>query len=246
MLMIAICDDDTAIGASLERSLMNIMDNISAGYKIEVFFTGEALVKAMAQGTHYDLIFLDIEFAKNQINGVEVGRLIRDKQNNYMVSIVYMSRVKSYAYDLFDLQPFNFLVKPLNDEKIDAVIRKYMKVSGLWAAVFTYKIGHEVFKVQIKDIMYIESYNKKLILHHANGSQEEFYGAIKNVWETQLERFDFLFIHTSYIVNYDYITAFKVNQVTLVSSVTPLPVSKHRLDDVRTKYYEIMKRRRAE
>jgi len=31
----------------------------------------------MENGAIYNLIFMDIEFAKNAINGVEVGRLIR-------------------------------------------------------------------------------------------------------------------------------------------------------------------------
>jgi len=245
MIMIAICDDDLNIGAELERTFIDIFGKLSVKYKIDVFFSAEELYKTITSGSHYDLIFLDIEFAQNEINGVEVGRLIRNERSNYIVSIVYMSRVKTYALDLFDLQPFNFLIKPLKYEKIDEVIRKYLKISGIWSEIFTYKIGHDIFKVQIKDIMYIESYNKKLVLHLADERKEEFYGSIKEVYREQLERFDFLFIHASYIVNYDYITAFKINQVTLVHSVTPLPISKHRLDEVRTRYYEITKRRKA-
>jgi len=242
--MITICDDDRTVSAELERTLIDIFDKLSVEHEIEVFFAGEDLYKAIESGSHYDLIFLDIEFAQNEINGVEVGRLIRDVRNNHMVSIVYMSRVKSYALELFDLQPFNFLVKPLKHEKIEEVIRKYLKVSGLWSANFTYRIGHDVFKVQIKDIILIESLDKKLILHHADGRKDEFYGSIKAVYHEQLKQFNFLFIHTSYIVNYDYISAFKVNQIFLSDRVTPLPISKHRKDEVRQRYYEIMKSRR--
>jgi len=84
-----------------------------------------------------------------------------------------------------------------------------------------------------------------MILHFANGKKEEFYGSIKEVYHEQLKEFDFLFIHTSYIVNYEYITALKFNQVQLVDSVAPLPISKHRKHEVRERYYEIMKRRRV-
>jgi len=245
MVMIAICDDDLKIGAELERMLIDICETLSVKHEVEVFYTGETLYKAIESGAHYDLIFLDIEFAQNEINGMEVGRLIRDVRHNYMVSIVYMSQVKSYALDLFDLQPFNFIVKPLKHEKIEDVIRKYLRISGLWSADFTYTVGHGISKVQIKDIVYIESDNKKLILHHTDGRNDEFYGSIKKVYQEQLERFDFLFIHTSYIVNYDYITALKFDQVFLADRTVSLPISKHRKEDVRAKYYEIMKRRRA-
>jgi len=245
MIYVAICDDETKIGAELERTLIDIFSKLSVKLDVTVFFSGEELCKAIESGSHYDLIFLDIEFAQNKKNGVEVGRLIRDKHNDYIVSIVYISRVKSYALELFDTQPFNFLVKPLRYEKIDEVIRKYIKVSGLWLEDFTYKIGHDAFKVKVKDIIYFESYGKKIILHFVSGKKEEFYGSIKELYQEQLKGFDFLFIHTSYIVNYDYITALKFNQVFFVDSITPLPISKHRKNEVRERYYEIMKRRRV-
>ena len=244
MIHVAICDDETKIGADLECALIDIFGKLSIKHEIVVFFSGEELCRAIESGLYYDLIFLDIEFAQNEINGVEVGRFIRDIRNNYMVSIVYISRIKSYAYELFDIQPFNFLIKPLKYEKIDEVIRKYIKISGIWSENFIYKIGHDTFKIKIKDIVYLESYDKKMILHLANGRKEEFYGSIKEVYQEKLKEFDFLFIHTSYIVNYDYVTALKFNQVLLVDSVTPLPISKHRKNEVRERYYEIMKRRR--
>jgi len=245
MVMVAICDDEIKMGAELERTLFDIFGKLSVKCEIEVFFSGEELFKAIESGSHYDLIFLDIEFAKNGIDGVETGRLIRDVENNYTVSIVYMSRIKSYALDLFDIQPFNFLIKPLKYEKIDEVIRKYMKVSGLWSEDFIYNIGRDTFKAQIKNIVYLESHDRKLRLHLSDGRKEEFYGTMKEIYQEQLKKFDFLFIHTSYIVNYDYVTALKFNQVFLADSQTPLPISKHRRDEIKERCYEIMIRRRV-
>jgi len=131
MIYVAICDDETKIAADLECALIDIFGKLSIKHEIVVFFSGKELCRAIESGLYYDLIFLDIEFAQNEINGVEVGRFIRDIRSNYMVSIVYISRIKSYAYELFDIQPFNFLIKPLKYEKIDEVIRKYIKISGL-------------------------------------------------------------------------------------------------------------------
>ena len=236
MIMVAICDDETKIGAELECALLDIFDKLNIKYEIDVFFAGEELYRKMEAGAHYDLIFLDIEFAKGEINGIEVGRLIREAHQNYFVSIVYISWEKKYALQLFDIQPLNFLVKPLEYEKIEEVIRKYMKIAGLWSGEFTYKIGHDTFKVLTKDIIYIESYDRKLIMHLSGGKEDEFYGSLKDVYEKQLKRFDFLFIHNSYVVNYDYVTALKFDKVLLVDSAMPLPISKHRRSEVRETY----------
>jgi len=243
MVMIAICDDEITIGAELERTLIEIFAQQKVKCEIDVFFSGESLCQKMETGVHYDLIFLDIEFAKGEINGVEVGRLIRDVHQNHLASIIYISWEKKYALDLFDIQPFNFLVKPLDRGKIDEAIRKYLKISGLWAGEFTYKKGHDIFKMQIKDIIYLESRDRKLILHLTGGRSEEFYGALKEAYTEQLQRFDFLFIHAAYVVNYDYVTTVKYNQLFLSGSETPLPISPNRKNEVRQRYMEIMKRR---
>jgi len=245
MINIAICEDETQTSAELERTLIDILGKLQVKYEIGVFFSGEGLCKAIESGTHYDLIFLDIEYPKSEINGVDIGRRIRDIHNNHMAAIVYISWAKNYALELFDIQPFNFLIKPLKYEKIEEVIRKYVKISGLWSEEFTYKTGHDTLKVQIKDIVYLENNGKKLRLYLANGNKEEFYGSIKMAYQEQLKRFDFLFIHTSYIVNYDYIATLKINEVFLAYDAPPLPISKHRKNEIRAQYFEIMKRRRA-
>jgi DNA-binding LytR/AlgR family response regulator len=231
------------IGADLERDLTDILDKMNVRHKTDVFLTGERLLYELENGTHYDLIFLDIEFALSEIDGVEVGRRIRDVHHNHLTAIVYISWERKYALQLFDIQPFNFLVKPLRYEKTDEVLRKYIKIAGLWSETFTYKIGHAAHKARIKDIVYLESADRKLILHLAGGKREEFYGSLKAVYEEQLSRFDFLFIHNAFVINYDYVTALKFDHAILNGVTLPLPISKHRRNAVKEKYCEIMKRR---
>lgn len=143
---------------------------------------------------------------------------------------------------LFDIRPLNFLIKPLNYEKIEQVVRTYLKITGLWSGYFTYRIGHDTFKVQIKDIIYLESTKRKLIMYLADGRNEEFYGTLKDVYREQLQAFDFLLIHASYVVNYDYITAIKYDELILKGGLT-LPISQHRRKEVREIYYDITERR---
>jgi DNA-binding LytR/AlgR family response regulator len=245
MVMVAICDDDITLGSELERALIDIFNKMQVKHDIEIFINGEELCRHMEAGSHYDLIFLDIEFAKNEINGVEVGRLIREAQQNDLVSIVYISRVKNYAFQLFEVRPLNFLIKPLENDVIEKTIRTYLKIAGLWSGEFSYSIGRDTFKAKVKDILYLESFNKKLILYFSDGRTVEFYGSLKEVYGEQLKKFDFLFIHASYVVNFDYISTISYNQLFLANSATPLPISQGRRNEVREQYCEIMKRRRV-
>jgi DNA-binding LytR/AlgR family response regulator len=232
------------VSAELERDLQEIFNKLNVGYEIDVYFDGDELFRKMASGAHYDLIYLDIEFTRSEINGVEVGRLIREAHNNNIVSIVYISWEQKYSMQLFEIRPMNFLVKPLAYDKVEHTVKTYLKISGNLSGELIYKKGHDTFKVSIKDIIYLENYKKKVIIHFADGGKEEFYGSLKNACNEQLSKFDFLFIHASYVVNYDYVTSVKYNQLLLTDRITPLPISPNRRDEVRENYLSIMARRR--
>ena len=242
-LFIAICDDDKHIGADLETTLMDILGKQGINYKIDIYFTGEELCRKMEQGSYYNLIFQDIEFAQNAINGVAVGNIIREVHQNEMVSIVYISWKTKYALELFANRPFDFLQKPLDYEKVEPVVQKYIQVNGLWSEDFTYKVGHDTYKARIKDIVYLQSAKQKIVLHLADGRKEEFYGALKKVYQDQLQRHDFIFIHAAYVVNYDYIEVVKYDHVVLQADRTTLPISPQKRKDARDKYFAINERR---
>ena len=85
--------------------------------------------------------------------------------------------------ELFNIQPFYFLIKPLESRAIEDVINKYLKVAGLWSGEFSDKIGHDNFKVPINKIVYLESRDRKLVIHLSNGNKAEIYGSIKAAYD---------------------------------------------------------------
>jgi len=147
--------------------------------------------------------------------------------------------------ELFDIRPLNFLIKPLDNVKVENVIKTYLKIARLWSQNFIYKIGHGIHTVQIKNIVYLQSDNRKIIIHLADGRKEEFYGILKEVYREKLQQFDFLLIHASYAVNYDYISVAKYNEIMLADGKTILPISKQRRAEIRETYCATMQKRRV-
>ncbi|MCL2719606.1 MAG: LytTR family DNA-binding domain-containing protein [Lachnospiraceae bacterium] len=242
-LYVAICDDENRIGAELERFLIDMLGNRNIKYEIDIYYTGEELCAKMENGAYYNLIFLDIEFAKNAINGVEVGRLIRGTYRNDLTSIVYISWEMKYSLQLFEIRPLNFLVKPLDYAKVEQTVTTYLRLAGQWVGEFSYKIGHSTYKAQVKDIVYLQSDRRKLILHLADGRKEEFYGTLKDVFREQLQRFDFILIHASCAVNYDYIAVAKYDEMILIDGVTSLQISQSKRKEVKEAFYDISEKR---
>ncbi|MCL2560474.1 MAG: LytTR family DNA-binding domain-containing protein [Turicibacter sp.] len=243
-LFVAICDDEKEMSGNLEGVLINIFDKLNLAYDIDVYATGEEICQQLTDGKHYDLLFLNIEFSHCAINGIEVGHFIRNSQNNHAMAIVYISKHVEFAMQLFDIRPLHFLIKPLEQTKIENIIETYLKLADYRLESFTYKVGHDLFKVKMADIVYVESFDRKLILHLSNDRQEEFYGSLRKIYQEQFAKLDFLFIHANYVVNYDYIKIMRSDKLTLVDGDTTLPISQNRRKEIRTAYMTMEKRRK--
>ncbi|MCL2864251.1 MAG: LytTR family DNA-binding domain-containing protein [Lachnospiraceae bacterium] len=247
VISIAICDDEKQVSAELERLLLNIFKKLNIYVDVDIYSCGTDLCATIKQGTRYNLIFQDIEFMEDNMSGIDVGRMIRETYNDNEVSIVYISWEKSHAMQLFGIRPLDFLIKPLTQEKVSAVIHTYLHLSAFWLKDFVYKVKHDLYKVKAKDIIYLQNDKRKVLLHLADGRVEGFYGTLKEAYQEQLHKFDFLFIHASYIVNYDYIKIIRYDKLTLHNKGVDIlfPISQHNRKKVRELYYNITERRKV-
>lgn len=231
MLRIAICDDDKELCIQLKSMLDEISENIGEIFEISVFCTGEELCDSLMSGNRFNLIFLDIELC--EINGVEVGRKIREELNDEITQIVYISAKESYAMELFDIRPLNFLVKPIKSEKIESVLKTARKVLGSSNQYYEYKVGNVNFNVLISDILYFESNGRKVKIVLKNDDATEYYGKLSEV-EEKIKNSDFFFIHKSYLINYNHVIEYTYEYVKM-SNNEILGISQNNRKAVREK-----------
>ncbi len=228
MLKIAICDDDKALCMQLKDMLNEIIENTDA--EIYVFNTGEELCDLLINGSRFDIIFLDIELC--EINGVEVGKKIRNELNDELTQIIYISAKDSYAMELFDIRPLNFLVKPLKREKIESVLKTAKKIMLSSNQYYEYKIGNVNFNILISDILYFESSGRKVKII-LNDDIKEYYGKLSEV-EEKIKDNDFFFIHKSYFINYNHVIEYAYEYVKM-SNNEVLGISQNNRKAVREK-----------
>ena len=238
MFKIAVCDDISAICNEVKKIILEIKEEIITG-KIEVsdFYSGEELIEDINKNERYDLIFLDIEMDK--INGLEVGHIIREKMGDYTTKIIYISSKSIYDRQLFDVQPFHFLKKPLDREKVVKDVLLAIKISNQENKSFEFKENGVTKKFRYSEILYFESNGRKVILTGTDGKYE-FYERIEEV-ETRLPYF-FIRPHRSYIVNYDFVRQFKYEELLMTNGII-IPVSRGRRKEVKDLLAGIEKKR---
>lgn len=228
MLRIAVCDDDNIICSQIESMLLEISKSISEEIEIETFFSGEELCRFLTEKNYFDILFLDIEL--NKLNGVEVGKIIREEMNNETTQIVYISAKDSYAMELFQVRPLHFLIKPIQKDVLEEVVNKAIKLIVKNNQYFEYKNGITNYLVPFKDIIYFESDGRKvnIIMKFEN---QCYYGKLSEV-EKQLYNQDFILIHKSFLVNYDHVLEYQYDYVKM-SDNEILPISQNNRKTVR-------------
>jgi DNA-binding LytR/AlgR family response regulator len=221
MIHIAICDDESIICSEIAETIENHHDDFLENFHISVYTSGELLYEDLMKGHHFDLIFLDIELYK--INGIDIGVLIRKSLDNQLTQIVYISSKQKYAMDLFTIHPLDFLIKPINPDKVILAIKLMLKMRRRETEYFSYQMKGITKKVALTDIYYFESNARKIKLVSTAG-EDEFYGKLKEIYE-RIKSFSFIYIHKSYIVNYLWLNTINPHEMILENGKT-LPVSR--------------------
>jgi DNA-binding LytR/AlgR family response regulator len=228
MFRIGICDDESIICSEIENIILNYGKSISEKIEVDVFYSGEELYEFLKNDNCLDMIFLDIEL--NKLNGIELGRIIRNELKNENIQIVYISSKENYAMELFEVRPLNFLIKPVDDVKIIKIVNKAMELINNIDIYFKYKQGHNFCKKEIKDIIYFESDNRQVKMVTTT-DEITFYSNLSEI-HSQLEAHKFFFTHKSYLVNYYHVAEFYYDKLILTNSHV-LPISQSKRTEVR-------------
>lgn len=227
MIRIAIVDDEKIICDELNMLVRRYEQEHLVDFQISIYKNGENLLADIEESSPFDLILLDIELAT--INGVEVGCHIRNVNNDYNCQIIYISSKTSYAMSLFQIRPFDFLVKPVNEKNLFPCLDKYIELFSN-EAYFEYKTRKIRKLIPVNNITHFESCGRKIIINCIN-EKYEYYGKLSDLTkDNNLGKF--IMIHKSFYVNIFHISSYNYESI-IIDGETELPVSKSNRKEVR-------------
>jgi len=227
MLKIAICDDIRVTVEEIDRFLQEYQGSRNQLLEVSKFYDAESLWEQLKHN-HCDLIILDIELVK--MNGVELGHLIRTELDDHTMGIVYISAMDTYYKFLFDVQPLNFLSKPIDKNKLFETLDLAIRLLDDQNHIFTFKDKDCSHRLRIKEILYFESFAHDLRVVTTNGTYI-FRAAMSEVMN-ELADFGFIQVHRSYIVNYNQIKAIKYEEI-IMNNNDSIPISRNKRKEIR-------------
>jgi len=227
-VQIGICDDNTEDVIALKEALYEY----DPSFNIKIYADGEDLLEDCSNSkVLFDIIFLDIYMPG--LNGIDVAKELRKCLKD--IKIVFVSSSNEHYPEAYDVFAFNYLVKPLNKEKlnrildqalVDIIMERHQQIC------FSYKgITYRIF---CKDIMYIESKDKLVCFHLTDKRILQCYAKLDDILK-QLPEDLFIRCHQSFAVNVLHVTETRESnfRIDLVS----INISRKYQKEAKEKYF---------
>ena len=235
MIRIAICDDEAPARACL-ASLIR-----AQGRPCEVAEYASA-GDCLADRREIDLLFLDIALNAAGPDGMALARQIREGGHAARPVIIFVTGYERYVFDAFDVGAFQYLLKPVDEEKFAQVFARAAAQLEAGrdtpARTLTLQSAGVSRTVPLDSIYYIESSNHKVVLRLKDGAFS-CYGKIRDL-EAELGD-QFFRVHKGYLVNLAYVEGYSKTELTLTNG-EKLLISKYKYPDFVKAYLRFVKR----
>lgn len=216
MLNICLCDDDIKTLNYYSNRIHELAEKNHYLFKIETFKNGESLIFELEDNPNiFNIIIIDI-LMKN-INGIETTKILR--KYGYEGIIIFLTSSREFAVESFSVEPLNYILKDeINDKFNDIFLKAAEEVYKKFDKKVVISNKSRNIIVNLNNIVYIESLNKKIILYKGNGEIEKLNCRLSDINE-KVKEYGFIRCHKSYIVNLKYIQTFNKMECKLVNGI---------------------------
>lgn len=208
-MRVAICDDDRESCARL-RSLIKRQE---PDCEVACFHTGKRFLETKGR---FDILILDIQM--EEMSGIEVARILRINQEKTI--LIFVTALKEYAAEAFEVSAFSYLLKPVEPEKFcrvfESACQEVRKMESAGGEQLFFHTKARSFVVQKKEILYVESHKRKVEIHTVNEGIT-IYATMRSMEELLGD--GFFRCHRGYLVNLAYVAEYGTGAIRLKNGV---------------------------
>lgn len=230
-MRIAVCDDNPK---ELER-IKGCFCRIQGYDLVCSYFDSTSIVMEIlkTENSPYDLYILDIEMPG--MNGLKLAKSIREKDSRAL--FVFLTSYTRYMKDVFDVVTFDFIEKPISDEKLLQILERAATYLNITSQHFSFGYRASRYSLKYDRILYIEKKGRQALIH----TFEDVYKTnmtLEEIWK-QLNPKSFVHIHSSYIINL-YNLDRKDNEIAIMRNGEKLHITKGYRRELAMRHYEFV------
>ena len=207
MLSIAVCDDEIVECCRIAGKIKVILKEMGIPCMIQQFCSGWELIQS---ANNSDIIFLDI--IMRDLDGMKTAEIFR--KNAFDKILVFISSSREYVFDAYDVEAFQYLLKPIEEKKLRNVLqRAVLKTEQGCQEFLIVSKERQKQKLFLDDIYYFEIKGRRVEVHGTDGIFT-YYEQI-GILENHLQKKGFFRCHKSYLINLKYVSVYNRQEVIL-------------------------------
>jgi DNA-binding LytR/AlgR family response regulator len=200
--------------------LMALSELMGAYSEVDIVgkFHSSIEAKAFVNSNKVDILVLDVEMP--ELNGLDFIKSIKNVEH-----VILISSNKTYAADSYDYNVTDYIVKPVQKNRLDQAVDKVkqfdesIKTSSNRDFAFV-KDGTKIIRIDFKEILFIEALADYVQINTIHGRYTVL--ATMKSMQANLPEDDFFRIHRSYIVRKDKIRIIEDNMILMESKNIPI------------------------
>lgn len=236
MINILICDDDLSFLSQMKNTLrQTILKSNFSDFEYNIYATdnsANALKYCIEVDVH--IVFLDIDMPR--INGFDIATAIKERAKESKV--IFISNFDHLVYTSFRYNPFRFIRKEVVHKELLEAFESAVKEFVITQRYLTLGNKYLNKKIFISDILYFESKGNYVEIITSNEEKYD-YRTTMNDLENQLTYYDFLRIHSGFLVSMCRIKKYRCGNVLLENNKI-LSVSRKYYNTARDTYYNYL------
>ncbi len=209
-VQIALCDDETAELYKMEKVLEAYeQEHINVDLIIKSFENTEELL-CMVREENYSphLVIMDIYMpeatGKTAPLGMEAARQLRSMGSR--ATLVFLTASKEYALDAFDVEASQYLLKPVQTDKLFSLLDRFQKEAEREKYILL-RVDGMMKKVLLNDIVYCEAQGKYQCIYMVDGTEMLQNMTMARLYELCSVSQELVRVGVSYIVHLEHIVS---------------------------------------
>ena len=231
-MKVAIVDDELKMRQIMTDYVKRFGEEAGIELATVPFESGEQFLKDYKM--IYDIIIFDIDMPG--INGIDTARKLRETDTN--VTIIFVTNIAQYAINGYEVDAVDYILKPVSYYDFSMKFhRTVAKAAQKKEHTIKVETAEGTRRLRLPALVYVEVLSHYLYFHTTKRDYRSR-GNISDV-EKELEKYNFVRIHRSYIVNLKYVNKVLSKEVTVGDKV--LPVSRNYKEKLKEEYLKYIR-----
>lgn len=229
-MKIVVCDDNLNIISEIKEMLNEYSAIKNVPLEISTFDNGNAVLES---NDNYNIAILDVEMP--DMNGIALGEELRKR--NKQIVLIYLTAHSQYLDSALNLNAARFFEKPIDKDRFFSGMDNALERIDNTTINFFIRDDKTQVRITAESIVYIEITHRKTKV--VTEDKTYFTTHTLDYFKDRLVSSIFAQPHKSYIINFNFITAYERDEIVLGSQYK-IPVSRSKQTEFHKSFVRFM------